>query len=161
MNKSVCVYRHMLMDAPGEQERQLSIFYVWLLLPVRIENVLRDCCSHPDCKMKLDRSQNPISKKVIGELRMQRNLNKTNRKGWAIPRRKEYHHSFHFWRHGRKREKPAIDGGKEKQAQYVTIFSWPAMEWHDRLESWANPNPSKNPLTCQLFTIALQPSVQG
>ena len=31
--------------------------------------------------------------------------------------------------------KPVTDGGKEKQAQYVTIFSWLAMEWHDRLES--------------------------
>lgn len=77
----MCVYRHTLMNAPGEQERQLSFFYVWLLLPVRVENVLRDCCSHPDSQMKLDRSQNPISKKVIGELRMQSNLNKTNRKG--------------------------------------------------------------------------------
>ena len=42
---NVCVYRHTLMDAPGEQERELSIFNVWFLLSVRIENVLRDCCS--------------------------------------------------------------------------------------------------------------------
>lgn len=35
---------------------------------VRMENVLRDCCSHSDSQMKLDRSQNPISKTVIGEL---------------------------------------------------------------------------------------------
>ena len=154
-------HRHIHMNVTGEQERWLSIFNVWLLLLLRIENALRDYCSlptpPPNKIVKLDRPQNHTSKNVIEELRIQRNKQKRTR----IPWREQCYNPFQSWKCATKISKPAIDGGKEKQAPNVTIFSWSGMNWQEKWESWANPNQSKNVLTCQLFSTAPLPSAQG